>query len=112
MNRRDFLTSAAASASLGPAVFAAARKAGRAPSVLLRSSWQSVNIGDIGHTPGTLRVIEEHLPELKVIVWAMKVDERILAMLKRRFGQELHPFFSDAMSMEKRYFTSDFNKRS
>jgi hypothetical protein len=27
-----------------------------------------VNIGDIGHTPGTLRVIEQHLPEVKSVL--------------------------------------------
>ena len=44
-----------------------------------------MNIGDIGHTPGTLREIEEHLPEVKVVLWAMKLDERVTAMLKGRF---------------------------
>ena len=28
--------------------------AAKPPRILLRSSWQSVNIGDIGHTPGAL----------------------------------------------------------
>ena len=34
----------------------------RAPRILLRSSWQTVNIGDIAHTPGVLRLLEKHLP--------------------------------------------------
>jgi polysaccharide pyruvyl transferase WcaK-like protein len=44
-----------------------------------------VNIGDIGHTPGTLRLLEEHLPAAQVTLWAMKLDERVTAMLQARF---------------------------
>ena len=52
MNRRRFLTAALVS-SLGslPA-------AGRPRRILLRSSWQTVNIGDIAHTPGVLAILE------------------------------------------------------
>nr|MDQ3625182.1 polysaccharide pyruvyl transferase family protein [Verrucomicrobiota bacterium] len=39
----------------------------------------------IGHTPGTLRVLEQHLPEVKVVLWAMNLDERVTAMLRARF---------------------------
>ena len=78
--RRHFIS--AITAALGGSVFAAD---GKPKTLVLQSAWDTINIGDIGHTPGTLRVIEEHLPELKVMVWAMKVDERILAMLQRRF---------------------------
>ncbi|WP_373514780.1 twin-arginine translocation signal domain-containing protein, partial [Persicitalea sp.] len=28
------------------------------PTILLRSSWNDKNIGDIGHSAGTLRIIE------------------------------------------------------
>src|SRR5512139_443859 len=41
----------------------------RPPRILLRSSWQSVNIGDIGHTPGALSLIEKHFPEAEVTLW-------------------------------------------
>jgi hypothetical protein len=68
MNRRTFLTSTAA-ATLLPAVFSAAAKAGRPPRILLRSSWQSVNIGDIGHTPGALSLLEKYFPEAEVTLW-------------------------------------------
>ncbi len=78
--RRHFIS--AVTAALGGSVFAAD---GKPKTIVLQSAWDTINIGDIGHTPGTLRVIEQHLPEAKVIVWAMKVDERILAMLKARF---------------------------
>lgn len=33
--------------------------------ILLRFSWQTVNIGDIGHAPGALRIFErQHLNEM------------------------------------------------
>lgn len=72
MNRRHFLQRSAATAvaaGLFPSLFAAASKRGRALRILLRSSWQSVNIGDIGHTPGALSLIEKHFPEAEVTLW-------------------------------------------
>src|SRR5574339_1042565 len=73
MNRRQFLThtagTAAVAAVMRPKLFAAAAKSGRPPRILLRSSWQSVNIGDIGHTPGALSLIEKHFPEAEVTLW-------------------------------------------
>lgn len=78
--RRHFIASI--SAALSGSVFAAN---GKPKTILLQSAWDTVNIGDIGHTPGTLRVLEDHLPEVKVVLWAMKVDERVTAMLNRRF---------------------------
>ncbi len=53
--------------------------------LLLRSSWQTVNIGDIGHTPGVLRLLEEHLPEVDVRLWPSQVGDGVEGMLRRRF---------------------------
>lgn len=78
--RRHFIT--ALTAALGGSALAAD---GTPKTLVLQSGWDTVNIGDIGHTPGTLRVIEQHLPELKVVLWAMKLDDRVTAMLKARF---------------------------
>lgn len=78
--RRHFIASV--TAALGGSVFAAD---GKPKTILLQSAWDTVNIGDIGHTPGTLRVLEEHLPQVNVILWAMKLDDRVTAMLKTRF---------------------------
>ena len=78
--RRHFIS--AITAALGGSVFAAD---GKPKTIVLQSAWDTVNIGDIGHTPGTLRVIEEHLPEVKIVLWAMKLDDRVTAMLKTRF---------------------------
>ena len=78
--RRQFI--ATVTAALGASACAAPAKP---KTILLQSAWDTVNIGDIGHTPGTLRIIERHLPDVRVIVWAMKLDERVTAMLRRRF---------------------------
>ena len=55
------------------------------PHILLRSSWQTVNIGDIAHTPGVLALLERHIPEAKVTLWASNVRNGVEAMLRRRF---------------------------
>ncbi len=78
--RRSFIT--AITAALGGSLYAAD---GKPKTILLYSAWDTVNIGDIGHTPGTLHILEQHLPEVNVILWASKLDERVTAMLKRRF---------------------------
>jgi polysaccharide pyruvyl transferase WcaK-like protein len=44
-----------------------------------------VNIGDIAHTPGMLRLLEEYLPGVSVILWANQLDRGVDAMLRRRF---------------------------
>ncbi len=84
MNRRGFLTSAALGAlALG---VAPVRAQARRPRILLRSSWQVVNIGDIAHTPGLLALIEKHIPEAEVILWASgDLSEEVAAMEHKRF---------------------------
>ncbi|MES2696104.1 MAG: polysaccharide pyruvyl transferase family protein [Verrucomicrobiota bacterium] len=88
ITRRDFVsTLAAALGTTSLASSAAAASAGERPrkTLLLHSAWDTINIGDIGHTPGTLHIIEQHLPGVHVILWAFKIDDRIRAMLLRRF---------------------------
>jgi polysaccharide pyruvyl transferase WcaK-like protein len=80
MNRRHFLTTALA-ATLSPI----AAQTGRAPRIILRSSWQTVNIGDIAHTPGVLALLEKHLPHVEVRLWPSKVDNGVDEMLMKRF---------------------------
>jgi polysaccharide pyruvyl transferase WcaK-like protein len=82
MKRRDIL-----SASLASVVAAMARASGgRAPRIVLRSSWQVVNIGDIAHTPGVLALIEQHIPDAEVVLWASAdLTPEVAAMLRRRF---------------------------
>lgn len=58
---------------------------GRPRHVLLRSSWQTVNIGDIAHTPGVLRLLETYLPEAAVTLWPNNVDNGVREMLQTAF---------------------------
>ncbi len=55
------------------------------PTILLRSSWQTVNIGDIAHTPGLLAVLAEHLPEANLILWPGPLDRGVDRMLDRHY---------------------------
>src|SRR4030095_10067924 len=66
----------------GGRAFAAER---RAPRIVLRSSWQTVNIGDIGHSPGGLALLEKYLPEAGVTRLASDVSHGVEEMLRRRF---------------------------
>jgi polysaccharide pyruvyl transferase WcaK-like protein len=82
MNRRHFLQSTAAAVLTSRAF---AQPAKRRPRIVLRSSWQTVNIGDIGHTPGVLALLEKHLPEAEVRLWPSQVGNGVEEMLRRRF---------------------------
>ena len=83
MDRRRFVQTTLVSA-LAKTLRAA--DAGRPPRILLRSSWQVVNIGDIAHTPGVLALLEKHLPEAEVRLWASAdLSAEVAAMQHRRF---------------------------
>lgn len=56
--------------------------AARRPRVLLRSSWQSVNIGDIGHTPGALSLLWQYAPELEITLWPGNLGHGSRGMLE------------------------------
>jgi polysaccharide pyruvyl transferase WcaK-like protein len=81
VSRRHFLVSATA-ASLVSALQAQTPRPRR---ILLRSSWQTVNIGDIAHTPGVLALLEKYLPDVEVRLWPSKVDNGVEEMLLKRF---------------------------
>ena len=53
--------------------------------ILLRSSWQTENIGDIAHTPGFLRLVEKHLPEVETTLWPKDVGHGVRELLLQRF---------------------------
>jgi len=83
MNRRQFIHTTFA-ATLVTSLRAAVP--GRPLRILLRSSWQVVNIGDIAHTPGVLALIEKHIPEAETILWASgDLSPEVAAMEHRRF---------------------------
>jgi len=56
-------------------------------TILLRSGWQAVNIGDIGHTPGALELLRRHLPDARVILWPNNLDLGAESMLRREFPE-------------------------
>jgi polysaccharide pyruvyl transferase WcaK-like protein len=57
----------------------------KTPVILVVSGWQDVNIGDIGHTPGLLRVLKEFLPDARVILWKKGGGREVHALLRRHF---------------------------
>ena len=51
----------------------------------MRSSWQTVNIGDIAHTPGVLAIFERHFPDAEVRLRPSNVGNGVEEMLQARF---------------------------
>lgn len=80
--RRQALAFLGAATIGNPLCFAATAKP---KHILLRSSWQTVNIGDIAHTPGVLRILEANLPEVQVTLWPSKLDNGVEELLVARF---------------------------
>ena len=106
MNRRTFLTHSTAAltgAALLPALFAAGEKPKR---ILLRSSWQTVNIGDIAHTPGVLAILEKHLPDAEVRLWPSSVDNGVEEILRARFPKLI--ILKDAEAKKAAFAECDF----
>lgn len=81
-NRRDFLKQTPALVGLLMSIPALAQAK---KSILLRSSWQTVNIGDIGHTPGVLRLLEQYMPDAEVRLWPSSLDNGVEELMKKRF---------------------------
>jgi len=81
MDRRKFLQSTL----LGLVSAALPFHLQRRPRILLRSSWQTINIGDIAHTPGAINLINTYLPEVEVILWPSDIGDGVDNMLQGRF---------------------------
>lgn len=81
MNRRTFMTGLLAAGVATRATLASERPR----RILLRSSWQTVNIGDIAHTPGMLALLETHLPEAEVTLWPKGLSAEVERLLTGRF---------------------------
>ncbi|MEQ9443690.1 MAG: polysaccharide pyruvyl transferase family protein [Cyclobacteriaceae bacterium] len=57
-------------------------------TILLHSSWQTVNIGDVGHTPGLIKILNDQLPDAQIILWPKSsLDRGVEAMLRAWFPQ-------------------------
>lgn len=85
LDRRRMLTLAVASSLATGRRLSAGPLAGPVPRILIRSSWQTVNIGDIAHTPGLLSLLERHLPEAELYLWPSKLDNGVDRLLQQRF---------------------------
>ncbi len=85
LNRREIAGALAAALALTatPGIAAPARRR----RILLRSGWQTENIGDVAHTPGILALIERYIPDADVVFWPWYdyLFEYEITMLKRRF---------------------------
>ncbi len=78
MTRREWIAGACSTA---------AAKGAAGPLIVVRSGWQTENIGDIAHTPGLLSLIEKHIPEARVALWSFALERGVEQMLKRAFPQ-------------------------
>lgn len=86
ITRKEFLKqSLTLAACLATIPALAGRNSKSKRTVLLRSSWQVENIGDIAHTPGVLALIEKYLPEAEVRLWPSDVRSGVEEMLMKRF---------------------------
>jgi len=84
-NRRTFLKNTAAAAVFyGLAPFSPAYGKKR-KTVLLCSSWQTFNIGDIAHTPGVLTILEKYLKGVDLMLWPHDVGNGVEEILRKRF---------------------------
>lgn len=82
-SRRSFLKYSALLSGLAAGLDAFGQTTQR--SILLRSSWQVENIGDIGHTPGVITLLEQHYPDVEVRLWPVDIGKGVDQMLAKRF---------------------------
>ena len=96
-SRRQFLRRTTAAAILAATLRSDEARAAAPPKhVLLRSSWQTVNIGDIAHTPGMLALLEGHLPDAQITLWPNQLSPAVEEMLRRRRFPKLRIARTDA----------------
>lgn len=53
--------------------------------ILLRNSWQGINIGDIGHAPGALSLLNRYLPNAEVTLWPKRLEPGPREMMLRGY---------------------------
>ena len=71
--------------ALGATTLRAAFDSQPPQKILLRSSWQTVNIGDIAHTPGVLKLLEAYLPNVEIHLWYSSLNNGVEELLLKRF---------------------------
>lgn len=86
-HRREFIKQASAASLISfllPLLnMPQANAAHRRPRILLRSSWQAVNIGDIGHTFGIMELFKKYMPTAEVILWPVSRDAEVDALMQK-----------------------------
>ncbi len=105
ITRRQFASSALAATAAANAAQV------KPPTILLRTAWQTRNIGDVCFTPSMISALERFVPGAKVIAWMANSNEGIDAMVRRahpnveilhaNFGSEgkaIDPKLRDAFS--------------
>jgi polysaccharide pyruvyl transferase WcaK-like protein len=88
MTRRDFINQTnllSAGFFLSPLLTNAAYKTN--PTILIVSGWQDVNIGDIGHTPGLLHILETFIPKASILLWKRSHGEDVEKLLNKNFSK-------------------------
>lgn len=58
---------------------------GKQVKILLRSSWQTVNIGDIGHSFGIIELFNRYIPEAQIILWPVSINNGVDELLSKSF---------------------------
>ena len=114
MQRRDFLRDSFLTAAVAAAPVLAVpysslsqeQEPKKRPRIVLRSSWQTVNIGDIGHTPGVLTLLEQQFPEAEVRLWPSSVADGVEELLKKRFPKLT--FVKTAADIQRCFEECDF----
>ncbi len=86
MDRREFLKQSGTLA-LGAAFLShiSCSTGKGAPTILVVSGWQDVNIGDIAHTPGLLHILEKAFPQSKITLWKKSKSDEVEALLRKNF---------------------------
>ena len=83
-------------------------KSGFKHHILLRSSWQTVNIGDIAHSPGVLALCEKYLPDVEVRLWASNVGDGVKEMIQHRFPNLQIILSSDTLALKTAFKECEF----
>ncbi len=117
MNRRDWVkkTGIISAGAILSAQFSRAAENSSKPKILLVSGWQTVNIGDIAHTPGMIHLLNTYLPEAKITLWPNDISLTEEAMLRRNFpsleivfGRLNEKGLPDSAEIEKAFKDNDF----
>jgi len=103
--RRRFLQLSLSAAALPTFLHAQSEKPKK--KILLRSAWQTVNIGDIAHTPGMLHLLEKYLPEYEITLWPGSVGNGVDQLLLKRFPK-LKILPPGTAAKEEAFKTHDF----